>query len=326
MKIIKLEASNIKRLKAVTIEPQGNTVVISGKNGAGKSSVLDAIWYALGGGPATKDTVRPIRDGQESASVTLDLGEYIVTRTWTANDKSYLKVENRDGARFPSPQAMLDKLVGKLSFDPLAFAQMDERAQIQALMSVVTLEEDPAELDNQRQRLFDERTQVNRLTKQLEGQLAGMLEPAAGLPAEEVGAASIMAEIEHANRQIRANDTKRAEFRSAESGAQTAQAQFAHYDYEIKQTEARLAQLRESYARATKGLLEARALVNRLLTETEALCDPDLSSYRQRLADVEQTNRQVRAAAQRTATSEALAGVRLQGDNLSAQIRAIDER
>ena len=52
MKIIEFRAERFKRLSAVDITPEGNTVIISGKNGQGKSSVLDAIWLALGGGAA----------------------------------------------------------------------------------------------------------------------------------------------------------------------------------------------------------------------------------------------------------------------------------
>lgn len=56
MKIIEFRAERFKRLTAVDITPAGNTVIISGKNGQGKSSVLDAIWLALGGGAAAKDS------------------------------------------------------------------------------------------------------------------------------------------------------------------------------------------------------------------------------------------------------------------------------
>lgn len=54
MKIIRLDAANVKRLKAVEITPDGTLQVVTGANGAGKSSVLDAIWLALGGGPASR--------------------------------------------------------------------------------------------------------------------------------------------------------------------------------------------------------------------------------------------------------------------------------
>jgi len=67
VRIVRFSAENIKRLVAVEIEPDGSVVVISGSNGAGKSSCLDAIWLALGGGPAARETPRPIRDGQEHA-------------------------------------------------------------------------------------------------------------------------------------------------------------------------------------------------------------------------------------------------------------------
>ena len=78
MKIISLQAENIKRLVAVHIEPDGSLVQITGKNGAGKTSVLDSIWWALGG--TKPHQPQPIRKGQDNAVIELDLGEYIVRR------------------------------------------------------------------------------------------------------------------------------------------------------------------------------------------------------------------------------------------------------
>jgi DNA repair exonuclease SbcCD ATPase subunit len=101
MKILQLTAENVKKLKVVDINPDTDVVQITGKNGSGKTSVLDSIWWALGG---TKEIqAMPIRKGQESARIKLDLKEIVVTRKFT--DKgSTLTVENAEGARFPSPQ------------------------------------------------------------------------------------------------------------------------------------------------------------------------------------------------------------------------------
>ena len=90
MKIVKFIAENIKRLKVVEITPNGNVVEICGKNDQGKSSVLDAIAWALGG-QALIDAV-PIRLGEEEAysRVTLDSG-IVVERTWN-HSGSKLKV------------------------------------------------------------------------------------------------------------------------------------------------------------------------------------------------------------------------------------------
>lgn len=62
MKINKLEIENVKRVKAVKIEPSENGLtIIGGRNNQGKTSVLDSIAWALGG-----DRYRPsqaVREG-----------------------------------------------------------------------------------------------------------------------------------------------------------------------------------------------------------------------------------------------------------------------
>lgn len=173
LRIVKLSASNVKRLRAVAIEPNGNLVVVSGQNGQGKSSVLDSIWYALGG--ASSHPAEPIHRGEKSAKIELDLGEIVVTRRFTANGTT-LVVENADGARFSSPQAMLDKLVGSLSFDPLAFSRLPAKRQAETLRELVGI--DFRELDRRRDEAFAERTQHNREAKALAARLEAMPEVA----------------------------------------------------------------------------------------------------------------------------------------------------
>ena len=157
MKIVKFTAENVKRLKAVEITPDGTVQVITGRNAQGKTSVLDAIWLALGGGGASRETPRPIRDGEDKASVTLDLGDLMVTRTWTG-DKTALTVKSADGAKYPSPQSVLDALVGRLSFYPLEFTRLSARDQVAALLDLVDLDVDLAALAAERQVAYDRRT------------------------------------------------------------------------------------------------------------------------------------------------------------------------
>ena len=126
LKIIALQAENLKRLVAVHIRPDGNLVQITGKNGEGKSSVLDAIWWALDG--TANIQAQPIRKGADRATIRLDLGELIVTRTFKAQgDGGYttaITVEGADGSRFSSPQKMLDGFLGALTFDPMEWLRM----------------------------------------------------------------------------------------------------------------------------------------------------------------------------------------------------------
>lgn len=157
MKIVALEAENVKHLKVVNIKPDGSLVVIGGDNAAGKSCVLDSIEYALGGASAVP--TKPIRSGQKKARIVLDLGDIEVTRTFTKKGTN-LTVKNKKGKTFTSPQAMLDKLVGKLTFDPLEFSKMDAKKQSEVLKQLVGL--DFGVVDARQKRLFDNRTEINR--------------------------------------------------------------------------------------------------------------------------------------------------------------------
>lgn len=174
MKIVRLTAENVKKLRAVEITPSGEIVTISGKNGAGKTSVLDSIWWALAG---TKNIQgQPIRKGETKARIKLDLGELVVERKFTAAG-STLSVDSADGARFSSPQKMLDALLGELSFDPLAFARMDPRKQFDELRRVSKLEVDIDHLDALNKADYDRRTEINRDARAKRAQAEGISVP-----------------------------------------------------------------------------------------------------------------------------------------------------
>jgi DNA repair exonuclease SbcCD ATPase subunit len=173
VKIISFTAENIKRLVVAHIEPNGNLVQITGKNGQGKTSVLDSIWWALSGADHIQRA--PIRSGQNEAKIKLVLKgesrELIVTRKFkrkvaedgtTGSDfTTSITVETVDGARFGSPQKMLDDLLGDLSFDPLAFARMPAKEQFDALRGFVPGFDFNA-YDKAHQLAKTERTNVNR--------------------------------------------------------------------------------------------------------------------------------------------------------------------
>jgi energy-coupling factor transporter ATP-binding protein EcfA2 len=167
MKIISLQAENFKKLHAVEITPDGNFVQITGRNGQGKTSTLDAIWVALAGTSAAPK--QPIRKGAESARIRLDLGEIVVTRHFKAGeDGSYttqLTVESAEGARYPSPQKMLDSLLGALSFDPLAFSRMDAKSQFNELRKFVP-DVDFDAIDRANKGDYEKRTDINRRLKE----------------------------------------------------------------------------------------------------------------------------------------------------------------
>lgn len=168
LKIIELKSENFKKIKAVNITPNDDTVFITGANEQGKSSVLDAIEVALCGAGALKNTPDPIRHGADSSIIELDLGDIKVRRSITPSN-TYIRVTSADGQPVSSPQELLDKLYNRIAVDPSNFMRMDNKKQLQVFKQITGLGEKMAALDAKRLEFYNERTDVNREIKRLVG-------------------------------------------------------------------------------------------------------------------------------------------------------------
>jgi len=317
LQIVRLTAENYKRLVAVDISPTGNIVTLAGKNAQGKTSILDAIWAALAGGDASRATKQPIRDGQESATVRLDLGDYIVTRKWTADDAGTLTVETpptADGRKqkYSSPQKLLDDIVGKRAFDPLAFTRMSAGEQVQTLIATVDLPFDPAELDRERAGVFDGRADLNRQVKQLEGQLSGLSAPTDSTPDAEVSVADVIAEFEKA----REHNAK---------GNALHDSAIAAEDVHEKAT-AEIVRLRDALDAAIVYEERAGAVRKSTLEATKAFKAIETDAISERLGNIEQTNATVRAATEHRRTADRLAAKREEAAQFTIELQTIDKR
>jgi DNA repair exonuclease SbcCD ATPase subunit len=275
MHIIELRSDNFKRLRAVRLHLSGAGVVeIVGKNAQGKSSVLDAVWAALGGERAAPD--KPIRDDATKAEVYLDLGDIRVTRRWSSNDRSTLLVEDPDGTRRKSPQAVLDALVGRLSFDPLEFTRMAGKDQASVLKTLAGL--DFAELDAARDHAFGNRTIVHREMKKLEGQLAAT--PPVDAPDDEVSIADLVTKHEAALAEIQKNGVIRRRHSTAEQMVQAARAKLVDLEKQVE------------VARA--ALLARDAELEVADDAVFGLVDPDATLITEQMKQIETTNARVR--------------------------------
>lgn len=209
MKIIQLTAENIKKLKAVDITPTKDFIQITGANGAGKSSVLDSIWWALAGKDAIQD--QPIRQGEEKAIIKLNLGDMIVTRRFTQGGTS-LVVENADGFRAASPQALLDTIIGHLTFDPLEFSRMAPKQQFETLRKIADVKIDFEAMKKEHVADSEARRDINRDMRNLEGELDGIRVD--DTPVEFVSVIDLMKElsdIEDRNILVMEKELKRKE-------------------------------------------------------------------------------------------------------------------
>ncbi|MFA5354576.1 MAG: AAA family ATPase, partial [Thermodesulfovibrionales bacterium] len=186
MKIIRLQAENFKRLKAVDIRPGDDPLVkITGKNMAGKTSILDVILAGLKGGKAIPGT--PIRKGEDKGGLLLDLGDYEVIRNFTPKG-NYLKVYSKpDGIKVDSPQDFLNSIIGSISFDPMEFVLMSKRPggkkeQRELILQLAGV--DTTKIDAEYATYYSQRTEVGRDVTRLKGALASKVYDDSA-PAEE---------------------------------------------------------------------------------------------------------------------------------------------
>jgi len=244
LKIIELIAENVKRIEAVEIRPDGNLVEITGKNGQGKTSVLDAIWWALAGAGAVQS--EPIRRGAKEALIRLDLGEFLVTRSFKTGEAGMttsLSVANREGAVYRTPQALIDSFLGALSLDPLAFCKMDAKQQFITLRAFVPgFDFDAMEADNSKD--FNARTDLNREAKRQRALSERMTTPnEPDLPKEPIDEAAIVAEIERVVRENGEIDLRRERRERAIADVDAKNLRAAEIDNQVAALQAQIAEL-----------------------------------------------------------------------------------
>lgn len=311
MKIISLQTENIKCLKAVEITPAGQSIEIAGKNGQGKSSVLDSIFYALGGKSGVCE--RPIRDGESAAAVRVELDDYIVTRTFTASGGGSLKITARDETKITSPQALLDNLVGTLTFDPLSFAKMDSRASV--LRKLVGL--DFTEIDAEAALIYDKRTEVNRQSSRLVAQRDALKFPAE-TPDAGVDVGELVAKRQEADRHNRVNQSRRAELARLNSCRNDRVQQ-------IESLQKQIADLKAQLDVAADSLTNLDQTIAKVGQECSALQDQDLSVFDAQITNAGKINEAVRNKAEFNRINLELDALRIESNRATDQLSKIEK-
>jgi len=250
MKIVRLLVENVKRIKLVEfLFGDENVFVIGGKNEQGKSSVLDSFEYALSGKKSIP--LEPIRRGEKKARVVVETDEYIITRSFTESG-STLTVTSNKGAKFPSPQALLDKVFCDLSFDPLAFSRKSSKEQAEIIKQLVGL--DFSDMDKAKQAAYDERTIIHREAKTLESQIAGL----SSEKVEPVSVSELLKERERRQSENKANDVKRNSVKSAESQLKMTSDRIVALREELENIQDQIDKEKDLYAAQTELVTQAR--------------------------------------------------------------------
>lgn len=298
MGLIRFKISNFRGVVELQAAPNGKSVTLKGRNGAGKSAAIDALWWALGGSLDGE----VVTNGAERAEVELVIDGYLVRRQQARGKKPTLTVKSADGkATFSSPTQLLAGFVAAI--ERRTFSSRSPKEQAETLRALAP-GLDCGDLDAERQRVYEERTGVNRDAKTLRAQAEGVVVPPdVPFPGEErpvedvIDLSAVAAKKADAATQKAGNDRAREGARRAREDARRGREEHAAA---LRAVEAARAALREAERQAEIIDGDARrkeAIAEQAEANAAALVDPDTSAIDAELAAAREKNAAAKAAA-----------------------------
>lgn len=301
VKILSLEAENIKRVRAVRIEPTAaGLTIIGGDNNQGKTSVLDAISWALGG-----DRFRPSKAAREGSAtppylkVTLSNG--IVVERKGKNGALYVTdpLHNKAG------QQLLNAFVEQLALNLSKFMQSSDREKADTLLQIIGVGEQLAALEHKEQELYNQRHAIGQIADQ---KVKYAKEQAfwPDAPKDLISASDLIARQQDILARNGENQRKRAMVEIITRQVETLQAK-------VSDLAAQLSAAQEELAAKSADLETARK-------SAEQLHDESTEELERSIRDIETINAKVRDNLNREKAEEDARGYREQYDALTAEL------
>lgn len=308
VKINKLEIENVKRVKAVMIEPTANGLtILGGNNNQGKTSVLDSIAWALGGNKFKPS--KPTREGSMNPpTLRVELSNGLIVERKGKN--SDLKVTDPAGGR--AGQQLLDSFVEEFALNLPKFMESTPKEKAATLLRIIGVGDKLYALDNQESQLYNERLTIGRVADQKK-KFAAEQPQYPEAPNDLVSIADLITQ----QQTILARNGENAQKRLNQEKIKN----------ELHQSEARLAQLKEALAAEEDThdkLFGDYVIANKSI---EDLVDESTAEIEQSIANIEEINRKVRANLDKAKAEEDAAEFAAKYEALSVEIQKVrDER
>ncbi|MGT2708620.1 AAA family ATPase [Streptococcus panodentis] len=303
--INKLEIENVKRVKAVKLEPSATGLtIVGGNNNQGKTSVLDAIAWALGGNKYKPSQAQ--REGSTippTLKITMSNG-LVVERT---GKNSALKVIDPEGNK--AGQKLLDSFVEELAIDLPKFMESSSKDKATTLLQIIGVGPQLAELEMEEKAKYDERHAIGVIADQKE-KFAKEQPYYPDAPKELVS----IAELIQQQQEILARNGENARKRQ---NAAAIQNQYNAANAEVERLEQLLNDARAKQAEFAKDLEIAQ-------TDAMDLQDESTEEIEKNIAEIDEINRKVRANLDKDKAEDDAKGYRAQYkelDNVISEIR-----
>lgn len=314
MKIVKLSSRNIKNLKAIEITPAGDAVLLTGKNAAGKSAIIDSIFSALTG----KRLKDPIRHGEDRADVEVDMGAFTVKKTWTEKGEAiqvYSINEEGKKIKYSSPQTFLDEVIGELSFDPMAFKDMKSMSRIELLKKIAGL--DFVDIEKKKAAVYEDRSALNSRIKESLAHLKNTEAPDPSTPDEEIA-------FKDALKDMQVLRDKRQTYTDAVNQKSDLATMARNQEAEIGQIEKEIEQLQSTLKIARNSLADYKDRGEAVIIP-EIITQDQIIAAESALSDIEHKNADIRAAKRYRLAIKDGGKLKKESDALTEKLRRLDQ-
>lgn len=304
VKINTLQIENIKRVKAVALSPaESGLTVIGGKNGQGKTSVLDAIAWALGG-----DRYRPSKPERDGSTlpphIKLTLSNGLTVERSGKN--SALKVVDTTGKR--SGQQLLNEFVEQLAIDLPHFLQASNREKAGTLLQVIGVGDRIHELEAKERDVYNRRRMIGQDADR-KRKYADELPFYPAAPKELVSALDLIRQQQDILARNGENQRKRMRANQIE--------------HEYGKAAAHVSLLKSQLTAAQKQLTQLEADLEIAQKDALDLQDESTEEVERSLREIEQINIQVRANCDREKADQDAAYYAQQYQELTAELEDI---
>lgn len=306
MKISSLELENVKRIKAVKVEPtQNGLTVIGGNNNQGKTSVLDAIAWALGG-----NTFKPSQPNREGSTippylkVTLDNG-IIVERKGKNSD---LKVTDSTGKK--AGQALLNEFINQLALDLPKFMNSSNQDKAKILLNIIGVGEELRKLEQTEKELYQSRLAVGRIADQ-KSKHAAELPHHDNVPADLISPSDLITQ----QQEILARNGENARKRGKVS----------EYEYQVNRFSNEVATLQKQLEEKQNLLNQAVYDLSVAKADAMDLIDESTAELEQNLRDIETINTKVRMNLEKAKAEDEARQYKSQYEDYTSQLEAVRE-
>lgn len=302
IKINKLEIENVKRIKAVKIEPTASGLtIVGGNNNQGKTSVLDAIAWTLGG-----DKYKPSQPQREGSAIPPTL--HIVMNNGLVVERkgknSSLKVTDPSGQR--GGQQLLNEFVEQLALDLPKFMEGSGKEKAQTLLKIIGVGEQLAVLDQQEKELYNRRLTIGQIADRKK-KFADEQPYYPDAPKDLISPTDLIKQQQEILARNGENQRKREQ-------AETIQSQVNMLREQIKEREEQLKELKEKFEHTFHTLTIARK-------SAQDLQDESTAELEESIANIEEINRKVRANLDKDKAEEDALDYKNQYDALTKKIQ-----